>query len=178
MNKKQETFVEALCTIFRKKNILTDDTIQALKKAFKESSKENFEDFLLEEGLVSRSQLLNALSEHYKLPAFDVVGYFFDRDLVRKYPKDFLLRNAVIPLELDQNILTVVVGQPKNPDLIPQLESFASYDTQLLVGLERDITDAVKEFYDTPVTEEIPQDQDIHAEHRQEKEVDDLSSED
>ena len=39
----------------------------------------------------------------------DPIGYFFDHYLLIKFPKDFLLRNLVIPIEVvEDNILMVL----------------------------------------------------------------------
>lgn len=172
--KKQESFVEALSNILRKQNVLTPDSANAVKKAFKDGSKASFDTFLLGEGLVSRSALLNALSEYYHVPAFDVVGYFFDHDMLRKFPKDFLVRNLIIPLEQDQNMLTVVAGDPNDPELLPKIGKIVSYDIQFLVGLDQDIIDAIEEFYDESLTQDTKEDQDVHDEHLADEELDDM----
>src|SRR5690349_13243028 len=146
--KRSETFVEAFTKILSEQNAIKPDEASALKKAFFNRSQEAFDDFLLEEGLVSRTAILNALSQYYDVPAFDVIGYFFDHLLLIEFPKDFLLRNQMIPLERDENILFMIASNPNNPELLAEIGKYVSYDIQFLVGIAGDITDAVKEFYD------------------------------
>ena len=76
MNKK--TFVERLVDIFVKRNTIAADKAPAIKKLFYDRSKPSFVNFLLEEDLLSREDILNALSDYYNVPAFDVEGYFFE----------------------------------------------------------------------------------------------------
>lgn len=160
----EKTFVERLVDIFVQKNIVASDKAKAIKKLFYDRTKPSFVSFLIEEDLISREHILNALSEYYKVPAFDVVGYFFDHMLLHKFPKDVLLRNAMIPLEVDQSTLIVIAGQPDNPELLDILGDCVSYDIRFLVGIELDITDAIKEFYELAVTE-VPEDIDLKKDH-------------
>lgn len=77
MANKHETLVEELCAILQKKGAFNASEAQSIKKLFRERSQAAFDDFLLEEGLVRKEDLLVALSEYYQVPSFDVTGYFF-----------------------------------------------------------------------------------------------------
>ncbi len=116
-----------------------------------QSEEASFEYFLINEGLVSKEDLLKALSEYYQVPAVDVRGYFFDTGLVQSIPKDFLTYYGVIPLEVDGNIMTVVAYRPDLPGLDSKLEEYGSYVIEFRVGLWRDIVDVIAEYYDEPV---------------------------
>lgn len=123
-------------------------------------------DFLLSEGLVTRRDILTALSETFQVPWFDVTGYFFDHQLVHLFPKDFLLRNGMIPLMLDEDELIIVAANPADPELLPAFGQYVSWDIQFQVGIRRHIEDAVKEFYDESITYDIPADLDLEEERR------------
>jgi hypothetical protein len=160
----RDTFTERIATILADQGALEHKDISALQKAFSESAHENFEYFLLDEGIVDKESLLTALSEYYQVPSFDVEGYFFEHPLLLMFPKDVLLRNNMIPLEQDENILVLVVSDPSNDDLLSIAGEFVSYDIRFFVGLARDIQDAVKEFYDESLTEPGHDDQDLREE--------------
>lgn len=152
---KRETFAQGLCDVLVRQRVVSESESRALARAFKNSEKENFDDFLLEEGLIDESALLRALGQYYQLPAVDVTGYFFDTQLLRNFPKDFLLRNRIIPLEVEDDFMTIVASDPDNPDLLSAIGAYTSEDIQFRVGLGRDISDAVKEFYDKSPTDLI-----------------------
>ena len=141
----KETFVGDFAAILVKLNIVTQQESQALQNSFDQAEQENFDDFLVEEGLVEESELLRALSQYYKVPSFDVNGYFFSNFELRKFPKDFLLRNNIIPVEVDENMLLVVASRPEEPGLEAAIGRHVSYDINFYVGIARDIQDAVKE---------------------------------
>jgi MshEN domain len=174
---RQETFVEKLVDIFIRNGIFKEDKAKAIKKIFYDRAKSSFVNFLLEEGLVSRGQILNALSEYYKVPAFDVVGYFFDYHQLHKFPKGVLLRNAMIPLEVDENMLIMIASEPDNEELLVKIGEYVSYDVRFMVGIALDITDAVSEFYDRAVTE-VPPDIDIDQENRAQEAAENIILED
>lgn len=152
---KRETFAQALCDVLVKQRVVSESEARALGRAFKNSEKENFDDFLLEEGLVDENVLLRALSQYYQVPSVDVTGYFFDTQLLRNFPKDFLLRNRIVPLEVEDDFMTIVASDPDNTDLLSAIGAYTSEDIQFRVGLGRDISDAVKEFYDKSDTDLI-----------------------
>jgi Type II secretion system (T2SS), protein E, N-terminal domain len=159
-----ESFEAGLLKILLQIKAITQEDADALKKAFHDSDVDQFEDFLLAEDIIDQEHILEALSLYYQVPSFDVVGYFFERHLVRMFPKDMLLRNELIPIEVDENMMIMVTSRPNNPDLLFEIGENVSYDIRFFVGIGRDITDAVKEFYDKADTEES-QDQDIHEEY-------------
>ena len=125
-------------------------------------SAEDFDDFLLSEGLVSKAKLLNALSQVYDVPYFDVVGYFFDHDLLQHFPEDFLFANNIIPIQQDGDVLTIVASEPDNPKLRESISEYSNSAIEFRVGLTRDIQDAIREYYDSSITEDfVAEDEDI-----------------
>lgn len=175
--KKREDFTEGLSNILVKNKIIVASEAISLQEMFNDSTKETFDDFLLSEGLVEEPDLLRALSEYYQVPAFDVVGYFFEHHLLTQFPKGFLLRSGIIPLEVDQNMVNVVASDPEEPGLESAIREYVSYDVNFMVGIRRDICDAVKEFYDLSPSE-IQDDMDLREErgleHEAEEELDSL----
>lgn len=149
---QQDNFVTDFLEILVSNNIISSHESRAIAHNFASSDHDSLIIFLRQEGLVDPDKLLEALSIYYQVPAFDVVGQFFDHELVRQFPKGFLLRNGIIPLECDENILIVVAHNPNDPDLLVKIGEHVSYDIQFRVGFEDDICDAVKEFYDNSLT--------------------------
>lgn len=147
-----QSFIEKLTDILVKQGSIQAKDASSLKKTFADASHDYFDDFLLEEGLVEEPDLLRALSTHYRVPAIDVTGEFVDTFLLRKFPKDFLLRHAILPIDVDENMLIVVANTPEAEGLESAIRHYVSYDVVYMVGLRRDITDAIKEFYDKSLT--------------------------
>jgi len=152
--KNKETFVEKISSILMEQGTISSEESKALKKAFKESAKETFDNFLLEEGLVDEVNLLKALAQLYQVPGFDVIGYFFNTYLLRMFPENFLTRNACIPIEVDENIMVMVASEPDDMALLARIGEHVSYGIRFRVGIRRDIVSAAREFYNKPFTRE------------------------
>ena len=162
--KMNENFeVGFLRVLVELKYLEAEDAVKLLA-AYNESDIDQFDDFLLSEGIVEQEHLLEALSQYFQVPSFDALGYFFETHLLRMFPKDMLLRNEIIPLQVDTNIMIVIAANPANPDLLFEIGENVSYDIRFHVGIARDICDAVKEYYDKSDVED-PVDEDIREEH-------------
>ncbi len=171
-----DTFeVKFLRVLVDLKLITAEDAVKLLA-AYHESDIDQIEDFLLSEGILDQESLLEALSEYYQVPSFDVVGYFFETHLLRMFPKSMLLNNEIVPLQVDENMMIVIAAKPDNPDLLFEIGENVSYDIRFHVGIGRDICDAVKEFYDKADTEDDPN-EDIREEHLLRSEFEHLEDE-
>lgn len=180
---KHEAFVKGLVKILHKQHVISKDEADSLAEAFKGSAKEYFDDFLLDEGIVEKDDLLPALAEYYQVPAFDTVGFFFNHTLLRMFPKNLLFNRAMIPMMRDENMLVMVVSNPNDEDLLVQIGNHVSYDIRFNVGIRQDIMDAVEEYYaqslSGPVFEEnMSQTREAReGEIEEEKEVNELARE-
>jgi hypothetical protein len=152
--KKKGTFPQAITDILVKHQVLSAKQGSEVGKLFKDSEHEYFEEFLIGEGFADDVNVLRALGQYYQVPAVDVVGHFFEHDLLHQFPKEFLLQNGMVPLLVDEDTLVMIVADPADQELLPKIGQFVSYDIAFNVGLRRHICDAVKEFYDESLTQE------------------------
>lgn len=148
----EQQLVDGITAILVQLEHLTTDDARALHEAFRASGVERFEEFLLDEDVVSKPDLLEALQLYYKLPAIDATGLLFEHNLIIQIPKEVMLRNGFIPFRKEGDILQVIAARPQDPELPETISDSVSYETVFMVGIYRDICDAVKEFYDEAVT--------------------------
>jgi type IV pilus assembly protein PilB len=157
-------YVKALSDILCRDGVLSKHDARALVQDFRGTDKEQLNYFLVDEGLVSQQELLRALGEYYQLPYFDVRGYQFNHDLLALFPQDFLVRNAIIPIQFDENILTVAVGDPEREDLRSNLRNYMVHHIEFNVGIVRDIVDEIRAYYEEPPSETGADEEDIEEE--------------
>src|SRR3990167_1625303 len=144
-------FATELVAILVQQGSIAANLAPDLVRQFQDDSKAEFDEFLRSAGLVTKAQLLAALSAYYRVPAFDVEGYLFDHELLINFPKDVLLNQAFIPLQIEDNLLAVVASVPSD-DLIEKIGEYVPYVIELRVGLQRAIIDSIEEFYDASLT--------------------------
>lgn len=157
------TYVKRLTDILVQIKAITPEMNADLEKNFAQSSHERFDDFLLEQGLVDKEDILKALSILYQVPYMDVDGYFFDSFLLQKFPMDFLMRNAIIPYEQDENMLLMVAADPEDPNLLPKIGAHVSYDIRFNVGIYTDIVNMIRMYYNKSLTEPVNEDEELRV---------------
>ncbi|PKN03599.1 hypothetical protein CVU75_01415 [Candidatus Dependentiae bacterium HGW-Dependentiae-1] len=160
---KKGNLVDKILALLVQQGAIAKKEVPAIHRSFAQVAQVQFDYFLLSEGLVEPDELLKALGQLYQVPSYDVTAHFFDTHLLHMFPKDFLLRNAIIPLEQDENMLVIVASEPEKEGLESAIREFVSYDINFFVGIGRDICDAVKEFYDKALTQ-VEEDQDSRQE--------------
>ncbi|MCL4360937.1 hypothetical protein M1446_01105 [Candidatus Dependentiae bacterium] len=149
---KRISFIKQLTDILVSQNSIDQKKAEDIKKALKDMENVPLEEYLLQNAFVTKSDLLKALSVYYKVPAFDVSGYLFEHELLREFPKDVLLRNRIIPIIIDQDILVVATPDPSDESLLVTIGRFVNNDVRFNVGISSDIKDAIEEFYDKSIT--------------------------
>ena len=155
---EDKKFAQKIAHVLVTQGIIAHEEAEGLQNLFFGSEHANFDDFLLEQGLVSREDLLKSLSILYQIPPFDVTGFFFHTNYLRKFPKDFLHRNGIIPINRDENMLIMVATKPNDAALLPKISEHVSYDIRFFVGIRSDITAAISEYYETSITEDLTKD--------------------
>lgn len=150
---KQEQFVDGLCQSFQRHKVLKPEEIKELRRLYKDRSDIAFEYFVLEQGLITKKDILQALEEYYKVPAIDVRGLEFDHHYVTMFPKDEMRRNGFIPYQRDGEVLFVIARDPSDENLLAVIGKYVSYDILFMVGLARDIDDVIQEYDDASLTQ-------------------------
>lgn len=145
--------IDQLCEILQKNKALSAQDAQGLKHAFADRSGSSLAEFLLQDGLVEKKDLLQALQEYYKTNAVDVTGLELNHHLVHMFPKDVMLRNIFVPWDREGDVLSVIAADPRDPQLPEIIGQFVSYDVAFVAGLAREIIDAVEDYYDESLTE-------------------------
>lgn len=154
IQKTEENKIDGIMIILRGHGwVNLDDEIE-LKKAFAASDTERFEDYLIDEEIVEKDQLLQALGEFYNVRPFDVMGTMFDHHLMRMFPKNVLLNNCCIPYCHENDIMIIIAGDPSDENLDAVLGETVSYDFQYYVGIPRHIDMMIEDFYNAPMYEE------------------------
>lgn len=173
---KKHLFVTRLADAFVKLEIFSEQEAESLVKEFKGRAKGRIDEFLLDEGIVDRVALLNALQIVYQIPQFDVRGHFFNHQLLLFFPKDFLMNKAIIPVDINDEIMTVVMSNPEDDEILDMLGRHVAYNINIFVGIQRDIIDAVEEYYDEDVvTSDIAeQETDINEDGNEDSDIIDL----
>lgn len=169
-------FVDKLADAFVKLQVFSHQEAESLVKEFQGRAKGRIDDFLLDEGIVDRETLLKALQAVYGVAPFDVRGHFFNHQLLLFFPKDFLINQGFIPLDVDDELMTIVMSNPEDEETLDTLSRYVSYNVTVFVGIRRDISDAVEEYYDEDVvtSDIVEQETDVDDDGMEDSDIVDL----
>lgn len=146
-------YAQEIASLLFKQGILKKADASALASGFRGSGQAQIHDFLLEQDLVSKPDLLRVLSQYYGTPAIDINGVQFNHDLVRMFPTRLLTKYTVIPLEMDENAVIFVAARPDADKMRQQLRHYTDCHLEFIVGIAKDIAQAIATYHDEPPNE-------------------------
>ncbi len=124
--------------------ILVDRRIisrEQLTYAIKESQQNGtlLPSCIVETGLASEKQVYDAISEHFNIPYMDVKNRHVEETVIKLIPHDLASKHTILPLGLDQDILTIAVADPSNMSAINDLRFSTGHDVKLILSSELSI---------------------------------------
>ena len=107
-------------------------------------------------GYLAEKDLMSVLSEQLEVPLIRA-DEFPDVPLkVEKLSVKFLRQFQVLPLGLEENLLTVAMADPSDSDTLESLRMFTGYDVRMCLGTTQEIAEGIERLY-SPTEEESKQ---------------------
>lgn len=136
--------------ILIKEGILTQEQLsKAIEAQKKESGR--IGEILIKMGLVTEQDIVSALGKQLNIPyvssGSDLLKPATDKQLDVLIPKDFALKNLVIPLSKNLNSLTVAVFDPLDVILLDNIRKITDSEINVIVATKSDIEKAIENFY-------------------------------
>lgn len=83
---------------------------------------------------LSDHELAALLASELKLPLIPLAGVEIPREVLGLLPVDYLMEKLVVPFSLENDVLTVVIADPLDAELVADLERRTGYQIQVGVG--------------------------------------------
>ncbi len=128
-------------------------TPEQLEKAIEAQKQENARigEILIKLGMIKEPDMVAALGKQLSLPyATRMSGLLApqkEQGLQDLIPKDFSLRNLVLPLSRNMNSLTCAVFDPLDLILIDNLKKMTGCEINLVIATRSDIISGIEDFY-------------------------------
>lgn len=113
------------------------------------SDSKNFEDYLIQNDIVSEDNLLKAYSDHLGRPFIDLSQHPIDPQSISQVPFKFANQYTVIPVKLEEGVLTVALRDPFDVSIIDQLNTFTRLNIDVVISKAEDIQTAIQFHYGT-----------------------------
>lgn len=98
-------------------------------------------------GLITEDELIQALGEQFGLQTIDIEGVIPPQDARESISDAMAQLYRVIPLQLNEKVLTLATCDPHNLSMQDELRRFLGYEIRLLVATEGQIIKAIDKFF-------------------------------
>jgi type IV pilus assembly protein PilB len=132
------------------KKVISEDQLQtALKEQERCKGAKNIGAILVEMGFISEGALGEILSESSGVQKFDIKTSIIDARLVKKVPKEFALRNKLIPVSYTKDSITVGMADVFDIVVIDQVRDFFPPTFRIIPVYvsESDIMQAIDQYH-------------------------------
>lgn len=106
-------------------------------------------DILVKQGMVSPENLAMTLSLHLNLPLIDLKRHTVQPDALRLIPEEMARKHNLIPLDIIDGALGVVMDDPADIQVIEELTARSGIPVRRMVGVGPDIEAAIDLYYKT-----------------------------
>lgn len=136
---------------------ITDEQLELLLEEQSQHPGQKLGRIAEDMGLITDDQLIQALGEQFGLQTIDIEGFTPPDDAREPITDPMAQLYRVIPLQLNEGILTLATCDPQNLSMEDELRRFIGFDIRLLVATENQILKAIDKFFneDTESIESI-----------------------
>lgn len=139
--------------LISKKLVSEADIAKAKELYVKEGG--NLSEILVRMKVVSKSDLLAAISEGLGFPAISLSRFKIDPETLKVVPKRMVTFHKVLPLSRIGKFLTVAMVDPLNIFAMDDLKTITGMDISPVIAAEDDIDEAIRGYFEKPAEEEI-----------------------
>ncbi len=142
-----QSLKEKILKIFIDKHLLKEADLEKALKVQREKGG-SLSDILVDMGLVSRNDLMVALSQELGIPPINLSKYKVDPNVIKLIPKKIAKRYQIIPISKMGNTLVVAMVDPLNIFAIDDIRAITGFDINPIITADRDIKEAINQYYE------------------------------
>ena len=103
---------------------------------------------LVKMGLVQELEITKMLARQYRVPAVDLSRFKVDERILKLIPAEVALKNTVLPLRREGRTLTVAMVEPGDVQLVDDLKFVTRCDIFPVIAGEFTLRNAIETYYD------------------------------
>jgi general secretion pathway protein E len=127
-------------------NLITEDQLQQAE-TLQKAGNGSIGNILIENGWVSSENLAMALSLHLNLPIIPLKRHVVHPEALRRVPEEIARRHHLVPLDVIEGELGVVMEDPTDLQVIEELTASSGMRILPMVGVREDIDTAIDVYY-------------------------------
>jgi len=126
-------------------------------------------------GLINEDQLVVALAEQFRIKSFDLEGLVLKPETKTLITDVMAQLYRVIPLQLENNELTLATCDPQNLSIRDELRRFLGFEISLVVSAESQVNKTLDKYYNEEIESMDKIIAELYSDEDLKKAVDDLS---
>jgi len=125
--------------ILLKENYITEDDVKQAEN-FAKAHNTSFVQYLLQENLITKDLLGQAVAESFKVPYADLNSTLPSQEQVQKVPEEIAKKYHVVIFSDEKNKIVVTTDNPQDKNLLPEMEKlFTGKKINIAYSLAEDI---------------------------------------
>jgi len=125
--------------------LVTEEDVEAALAEQANQRGRRIGEILVEMGVVSERRLAETLAEKFHLPIVDLDDCLIDPQALAALPRSVLLRHRILPIEIEDDRITVALSDPLNTDATDQIRFQRSGKVREVVGIPSQIDQYLRE---------------------------------
>ncbi len=126
---------------------ITDEQLDLLVEEQQQHPGELIGKIAEEMGLVTDDQIVLALAEQLDMQSIDLTEVELNRETLSLITDPMAQLYRVVPLQFEDDVLTLATCEPQNISIIDELRTFLGYDIRLVVATESAVNRTLERYY-------------------------------
>lgn len=105
-------------------------------------------DVLVKLGFITPGKMADTLSEHLGYPRVDLSRQYISASVVNMAPEELLATNSILPINIENKMMTVAMTDPLNIVVIDELQRITGLTINPVIATEEEIKEAINRSHD------------------------------
>ncbi|MDD5496442.1 MAG: ATPase, T2SS/T4P/T4SS family [Candidatus Omnitrophica bacterium] len=138
---------EKILKIFVENNLIKEGDLQKAVSIQRQKGG-SLSDILVEMGLISKKDLMVALSSELGIPPINLSRYKIDTNVIKLISKKVAKRYQIMPVSKMGNTLVVAMVDPLNIFAIDDVKVITGFNISPIITTDKDIKEAISQYYE------------------------------
>jgi type IV pilus assembly protein PilB len=138
---------EKLTKIFIEKKLIKESDLEKARAVQKEKGG-SLSDILVGLGLISKNDLVAAISEELGIPPINLSRFKIDPSVIKLIPRKIARHYKIMPVSKMGDTLSLAISDPLNIFALDDIKALTGFRIVPIVTTEKDIIEALGQYYD------------------------------
>ena len=113
------------------------------------------QDAIVKLGYATAREVMSAIAEYHGLQFIDLTEVTIPPAVIELVPESVARENFVLPMDLENGILKIILSDPTDSDTIQKLQFILNKDIQPVLALREQIIEAINRHYGQTEAEDV-----------------------